>query len=119
VPRRNEHTLLVADHPSPQLRRGATEIAILALLRDRRSYGLELVDSLASGGLVTSPATVYTVLARLRRLRFVTSEHIESGAGPKRHYHSLTPRGLEALREFADEWRTFRDAVDRAVGLRD
>jgi PadR family transcriptional regulator PadR len=55
------------DKMMAQMRRGAIEYCVLALLRDQDRYGLELTRALADAdGLVTSEGTVYPLLTRLR-----------------------------------------------------
>ena len=96
-----------------QLRRGAVEYCVLALLRDGERYGFELVRKLAEvDGLVTSEGTIYPLLTRLRRDRLVTTSWRESEAGPPRRYYQLTEGGREALAGFTREWARFRDGVD-------
>ena len=51
-----------------QLRRGVLEYCVLALLRERPRYGVELVRELgAADAMVTSEGTIYPLLSRLRR----------------------------------------------------
>ena len=96
-----------------QLRRGAVEYCVLALLRDGERYGFELVRKLSEvDGLVTSEGTIYPLLTRLRRDQLVTTFWRESEAGPPRRYYELTDGGREALAGFTEEWARFRDGVD-------
>jgi PadR family transcriptional regulator, regulatory protein PadR len=96
-----------------QLRRGAVEYCVLALLRDGERYGFELVRKLSEvDGLVTSEGTIYPLLTRLRRDRLVTTSWRESESGPPRRYYQLTDAGREALAGFTKEWARFRDGVD-------
>ena len=96
-----------------QLRRGALEYCVLALLRDEELYGFELVRQLsASGGLVTSEGTIYPLLTRLRKEELVTTFWRESDSGPPRRYYRLTDAGRSALEVFAEDWARFRDGVD-------
>ncbi len=96
-----------------QMRRGAIEYCVLALLRDRERYGFELVKSLTdAGGLLTSEGTIYPLLSRLRRDGLVTTTWQESNQGPPRRYYRLTPEGKAALTAFTEQWRQFRDMVD-------
>ena len=96
-----------------QLRRGALEFCVLALLRDRERYGFELVQTLSAvDGMVTSEGTVYPLLGRLRRDGVVSTTWRESSSGPPRRYYRLTPAGKGVLAEFTHEWRRFRDGVD-------
>ena len=100
-----------------QLRRGAVEYCVLALLRDADRYGFELVRELSeAGGLVTSEGTIYPLLTRLRRDEHVTTFWRESDSGPPRRYYRLTDTGRVALDAFTQDWVRFRDSVDRLLG---
>jgi PadR family transcriptional regulator PadR len=99
-----------------QLRRGALEYCVLALLERGERYGFDLVRELAEvDGMVTTEGTIYPMLARLRRDGVVETTWRESSAGPPRRYYKLTPSGRQALKEFRLEWVRFRDGVDRVV----
>lgn len=96
-----------------QLRRGALEYCVLALLSEDETYGFDLVRSLgARDGMVTGEGTLYPLLSRLQKDGRVASTWRESDAGPPRKYYAITGKGRRALAEFADEWRRFRDTVD-------
>ena len=95
-----------------QMRRGAIEFCVLALLRDGDRYGLDLTRTLAADGLVTSEGTIYPLLARLRQDGLVDTTWHESSQGPPRRYYRLTEDGRAALDAFIVQWRQFRDAVD-------
>jgi PadR family transcriptional regulator PadR len=102
--------------PLTELRRGVTAYCVLAVLRDRESYGFDIVRVLASnGGLVTSEGTIYPLLARLRRDGLVTTTWRESDAGPPRRYYRLSADGRRALDAFVADWARFRDAVDNVL----
>jgi PadR family transcriptional regulator PadR len=96
-----------------QMRRGAIEYCVLALLRDREWYGFDLTRALsAADGLVTSEGTVYPLLARLRQDGLVDTFWQESSQGPPRRYYRLTDDGRLALEAFMVQWKKFRDTVD-------
>ncbi|MFS8532562.1 MAG: PadR family transcriptional regulator [Sphaerobacter thermophilus] len=100
-----------------QMRRGALEACVLALLEGEARYGFELVQRLGQApALLTSEGTIYPLLSRLHRERLVETEWRESPAGPPRKYYRLTPRGREALAVFRQQWVEFRDAVDGVLG---
>jgi len=96
-----------------QMRRGAVEYCVLALLRDREMYGFELTRALSTaGGLVASEGTVYPLLARIRQDGLVETFWEPSPQGPARRYYRLTNDGRLALETFRTQWRQFRDTVD-------
>lgn len=104
-----------------QMRRGAIEFCVLALLAERPRYGFELARDLAeAGGLVTSEGTIYPLLSRLRADGVVETYWEESTQGPPRRYYRLTRDGTSALSAFVVQWRRFRDAVDGLMdGVKD
>jgi len=101
-----------------QIRRGAIEYCVLALLRDGgEQYGFDLVRQLAAADeLVTSEGTIYPLLTRLRQEGLVATTWRESTQGPPRRYYQITREGKAALETFTDQWIRFRSAVDRLLG---
>jgi PadR family transcriptional regulator PadR len=99
-----------------QLRRGALEYCVMALLERGERYGFDLVRELAEvDGMVTTEGTIYPMLGRLRRDGVVETTWRESPAGPPRRYYKLTPSGRQAIKQFREQWVRFRDGVDRLV----
>lgn len=100
-----------------QLRRGALEYCVLALLRNGERYGFDLVREMSEvEGMVTSQGTIYPLLSRLRRDGRVDTSWRESPNGPPRRYYRLSPAGEAALAAFTTDWSLFKDAVDHLVG---
>jgi len=96
-----------------QMRRGAIEYCVLALLMSKDRYGFEITRELsAANELVTSEGTVYPLLTRLRNDGLVDTYWQESTEGPPRRYYRITPSGKRALKSFIDQWARFRDSVD-------
>jgi PadR family transcriptional regulator PadR len=104
-----------ADGLVTQMRKGALEYCVLALLVGRSRYAFELIEGLASTGMLTSEGTIYPLLSRLRRDGLVDTEWRESSDGPPRRYYRLTADGKRALRAFRDEWAGFRTTVDAVL----
>jgi PadR family transcriptional regulator PadR len=101
------------DKMMAQMRRGAIEYCVLALLRDQDRYGLELTRALTDAdGLVTSEGTVYPLLTRLREEGLVETTWEESRQGPPRRYYRITNDGRDALKAFIVQWERFRKTVD-------
>jgi PadR family transcriptional regulator, regulatory protein PadR len=106
------------DSQFTQMRRGAIEYCVLAILREGERYGFELVRELtAADGLVTSEGTIYPLLSRLRREGLVETSWQESNQGPPRRYYRITKQGNTALESFVDQWIRFRSAVDGVLEL--
>lgn len=98
------------------LRRGALEFCVLAMLRDGPSYGFDIARHLTRDGiLLASEGTLYPLLSRLRKAGLVDTTWQESTSGPPRRYYQLTESGTRALGSFIDTWPPFRDAVDTAL----
>ncbi len=96
-----------------QMRRGAIEYCVLALLREQDRYGLELARTLSEAdGLVTSEGTVYPLLTRLRREGLIDATWEESPHGPPRRYYRITKEGRAVLKVFCIQWERFRTTVD-------
>src|SRR6202034_1352088 len=105
-----------ADKWEVQLRKGCLELAILASLWDGKLYGLEIVRRLESDSdLIVSEGPVYPLLSRLKALRLVQSEWVESDAGHPRKYYALTPAGRQRAREMAGMWSRFSHSMTRLL----
>lgn len=98
------------------LRRGALEFCVLAMLSDQELYGLDIARRLTGDGvLMSSEGTLYPLLSRLRKAGLVETRWQESAEGPPRRYYALTSDGRESLAAFNRTWPLFRDAVDAAL----
>ena len=96
-----------------QMRKGAIEYCVLALLRGGERYGYEMVQALSKvDGMLVTEGTIYPLLGRLKRDGLVMTELRESEAGRARRYYRLLPEGEAALAEFIRQWGTFTCAVD-------
>lgn len=94
------------DHWETQLRKGVVELAVLALIGRGETYGYRIVEELRGrAGLAFTESTVYPVLTRLARERFVAVRSEPSPAGPPRRYYDLTVEGRRRLARMADGWR--------------
>jgi len=96
-----------------QLRKGALELCMLALLASQERYGYQIAQGLVElAGLVVSEGTIYPLLSRLQREGLVSSQWRESQAGPPRKYYSLTSTGRETLASKARAWQQFNRSVN-------
>ena len=99
---------------SAQLKKGALELCVLALLAVRDMYGYELVSAI-SRDIEISEGTIYPLLKRIRDDGLVTAYLTESQEGPPRKYYSITPAGLAAKRDWERTWYGFTEAMGRIL----
>jgi PadR family transcriptional regulator PadR len=98
-----------------QLKKGALEMCVLALLARGESYAYEIASTLAAG-IGMGEGTIYPLMRRMQDDGLVDTRLAESNSGPSRKYYRLTPAGRAALAAQKREWRAFTDAVDRMIG---
>ncbi len=96
-----------------QLRRGVLELCVLRILRDKTSYGYEIVTTLeAWAPLAAGENTVYPLLRRLKNDGQLETLMAESPAGPPRQYYRLTSQGRRRLQGLEKEWGELARAVE-------
>lgn len=100
-----------------QLKKGALEMCVLALLARGESYAYEIASTLASG-IGMGEGTIYPLMRRMQDDGLVDTRLVESSSGPPRKYYRLTAAGRTALAAQKREWQSFTDAVDQLLGER-
>jgi len=94
-----------------QLRKGAIEMCVLAILKRADSYTYELL----SAHMAISEGTVYPLMRRLQDEGWVQSYQQESAAGPARKYYRLSASGIEALVMMTQEWQEFLAEINSVL----
>ena len=97
-----------------QLRKGALELCVLALLLQQDSYAYELASRLAAT-VGMGEGTIYPLMRRLQADGLVKTYRVASSSGPPRKYYRLTPAGRSAYGAQKAEWLEFTAAINRAV----
>jgi PadR family transcriptional regulator, regulatory protein PadR len=96
-----------------QLLKGVLDLAVLAVLAERDSYGYDVVRRLRETGLDgLGDASVYGTLRRLHQAGALASYSVPSAEGPHRKYYCLTDDGRALMARSASAWF----AVTRALG---
>ena len=100
-----------------QLRKGAVELAVLAILGHGESYGLALLDRLReAGGLDVSDGSIYPLLNRLQRDGKIAARWVEDvDASHPRKYYRLTADGSATLARMTEEWDRFESSMNRIL----
>ncbi|MDR3429311.1 MULTISPECIES: PadR family transcriptional regulator [Silvimonas] len=94
-----------------QLKKGALDMCVLAVLAQGDSYAWAIVNQLAAS-MEISDGTIYPLMRRLQDENWVSTYLVESSSGPSRKYYRLTDAGLESLGQMRQEWNEFVTEVE-------
>ncbi len=86
-----------------QLKRGLLEVCVLAAIKNRDSYGYQIVKDIKPC-VEISESTLYPILRRLEAAELLTVRSVEHSGRLRKYYH-ITPAGLERIRAFQEEWK--------------
>jgi PadR family transcriptional regulator, regulatory protein PadR len=98
-----------------QLKKGALELCVLALLSKSESYAYEIASRLADT-IGMGEGTIYPLMRRLQSDGLVETYMVESSSGPSRKYYRLTSAGKTSFTSQQAAWKSFSDAVDGILG---
>ena len=104
-----------------ELKRGSTELLILALLeeRDRHGYDLaRLIDDRSRGAITFHVASLYPTLYRMEDRGLIEGRWIEKAGQRRRRYYRLTPAGRKMLASQRNIWDNFFSALNRVARIR-
>jgi PadR family transcriptional regulator PadR len=98
-----------------QLKKGALDLCVLALLSRADSYAYEIASRLADA-IGMGEGTIYPLMRRMQSDGLVETYLVESSSGPSRKYYRLTPTGKSTLAAQTQAWRSFAGAVQMILG---
>jgi PadR family transcriptional regulator PadR len=98
-----------------QLKKGALDLCVLALLSRGDSYAYEIASRLAEA-IGMGEGTIYPLMRRMQSDGLVETYLVESSAGPSRKYYRLTNAGRASFAAQKDAWRSFAGAVQSILG---
>lgn len=104
-----------------ELKRGSTELLILALLEegDRHGYDLaRLIEERSSGAISFHAASLYPTLYRMEEKRLVEGRWVERAGQRRRRYYKLTAAGRKTLASQRNVWENFFNALNRVARIR-
>ncbi len=104
---------------SPELKKGSTEMLVLALLDGRARHGYEigkLIEARSGGRLTFALPTLYPTLLRLENRRWIKGRWVEKAGQRERCFYRLTPEGRRVLREQQQTWKAYVAAVNDVMG---
>jgi PadR family transcriptional regulator, regulatory protein PadR len=98
-----------------QLKKGALDLCVLALLSRADSYAYEIASRLADM-IGMGEGTIYPLMRRMQSDGLVETYLVESSSGPSRKYYRLTAAGRTSLATQTQAWRSFAGAVQTILG---
>src|SRR5918994_2372248 len=103
-----------------ELKRGSTEVLILALLDERQRHGYEisqLIEERSNGTITFHTASLYPTLYRLEEKGLIEGRWVERAGQRRRRYYRLTQAGRTLLDRQRRSWKSFVGAVGRVTGI--
>jgi PadR family transcriptional regulator PadR len=98
-----------------QLKKGALDLCVMALLSRGDSYAYEIASRL-SDAIGMGEGTIYPLMRRMQADGLVETYLVESASGPSRKYYRLTDAGKRSLAVQRQAWRSFASAVESVLG---
>ena len=86
-----------------QLKRGLLDVCVLAAIKDKDSYGYQIIKDLKPC-LSLSESTLYTILKRLETAGALTVRSVEHDGRLRKYYH-ITDSGIARIEEFKEDWK--------------
>src|ERR1700754_2779899 len=90
-----------------ELKRGSTELLILALLEERDRHGYELarlIDERSRGEIAFHAASLYPTLYRLEAKDLIEGRWVEKAGQRRRRYYKVTKAGRLTLASQRSVW---------------
>lgn len=103
---------------SLELLRGTLDLLILKALSTGEKHGYavsEWIESVTNGRLLVEEGSLYPALHRLERRGLVAAEWGVSDNNRRAKFYGLTATGSKRLRKDTDTWRSYSDAVGKAL----
>ena len=96
-----------------EMLKGILEGVVLEIISRGEIYGYEIVKQLTTLGFQDiAEGTVYALLVRLERNRFVNIVKRPSEIGPLRKFYTLNKRGQDELIEFWARWDFLNEKIE-------
>ncbi len=86
-----------------QLKRGLLEVCVLAVIRDKPTYGYKIIKDMKPY-VEISESTLYTILKRLEEGDMLEVKTVEHNSR-LRKYYKINGNGLERIEEFKSYWK--------------
>ena len=103
---------------SSEVLRGHTETIILAMLKDKDSYGYEILKTILEKGnglIDIKDATIYTAFKRMEKEELISTYWGDEDEGARRKYYSITDKGKEYYFNKVREWKEINVVLSNLI----
>lgn len=103
-----------------ELKKGSTELLVLALVEGRPRHGYEigkLIEQRSGGVVQFHVASLYPLLYRLEKRGWIDGRWVEKAGQRRRRFYRITAEGRRVLAAQRNTWQEFVAAVNRVVGV--
>ena len=104
-----------------ELKRGSTELLIMALLEERERHGYDLARVIAErsdGAISFHAASLYPTLYRLEEKGLIEGRWVEKARQRRRRCYRITAAGRKVLASQRGIWQNFLVGLDRIAKIR-
>lgn len=103
-----------------ELKKGTTPLLILSLLEHEPRHGYEiskLIESRSRGVVRIHAASLYPLLYRLEKRRWIEGRWVEKAGERRRRFYHLTAEGRRQLEAQRQSWAEFVRAIGQIAGV--
>jgi len=103
-----------------ELKKGSAELLILSLVEDQPRHGYDigqLIEQRSSGNLKFSVGSLYPLLYRLEKRRWIQGRWVEKAGQRRRRYYRITAEGKKVLKAQRNSWREFVESINSIAGI--
>jgi PadR family transcriptional regulator PadR len=104
-----------------ELKRGSTQVLVLALLEERERHGYDiarLIEERSGGAISFHVASLYPTLYRMEEQELIEGRWVERAGQRRRRYYRLTRTGRARLASYRSVWDSFFHALNRVARIR-
>lgn len=95
-----------------QLLKGILEGCVLEVVSRGETYGYKITSDLQNRGFSSlNEGSIYPVLIRLEKKKYVVCVKVNSPKGPRRKMYSISSEGKAFLAEFKETWNALSQSV--------
>ncbi|MGY3742779.1 PadR family transcriptional regulator [Leuconostoc inhae] len=101
---------------SSQMLKGILQGVMLIILEKKSDYGYGISKQINRYGLSDIPkGTIYPLLTTMEKRGLVEGKMKPSLEGPDRKYYFITVAGVQAKKDFINEWQFLAGAVNQLI----